>query len=175
MYFFFKAPASQNIPYTKVIFLGFRYDLRDVSLACLFLFLIGTIKPFHPLDTKAGKGIAFTIWTILIIAFCIFYAVDFANYGYLSERMRGNLLNLMQDTKSSVQLVWQNYPVIWMLIAIIVFISALLALITLIYNNILSKAKTSTKTNRIVWGIVFFLVLAFGIFWSIQSISFKME
>ncbi len=161
---FFKAPSTEHIPFPAVFFLGFRYDLRDVSIACLLLFLLGTIKPLHPFDTKAGRRVAFTIWTILIIIFSIFYAVDFANYSYLSERMRGNLLNLLQDTKSSFELMWQNYPVIWMIIGLIVSIAALITLVTFLYNIILSKPKKATKASRISWGIIFFLLLAFCIF-----------
>jgi phosphoglycerol transferase MdoB-like AlkP superfamily enzyme len=160
----FKAPATQSVPYFDVFFLGMRYDLRDVSIACLVLFLIGTITALHPLDKKWGRHIAFIIWTILIIIFSVFYAVDFGNYAYLSERLHANVLNLLQDTSTSLSLIWQNYHVGWILLGLILLIAALLALVRFTYNTILSRQKKATKGSRITWGIIFFLILAFGIF-----------
>ncbi|MGI8950599.1 MAG: LTA synthase family protein [Chitinophagaceae bacterium] len=160
----FNKPAAQTIPFAQVFFLGFRYDLRDVCIACLLIFLISLIPALHPLDKKWGKRISFIIWTILIVAFALFYTVDFANYAYLSERLRANLLNLLQDTKTSLGLVWENYHVAWILLGLIVLVAALLALIRITYNIVLSKPKHSTKQSKIFWGIFFFLLMAFGIF-----------
>ncbi len=36
--------------------LGFRYDLRMVSIVCLLVFICGLIKPIHPFRSQRGKG-----------------------------------------------------------------------------------------------------------------------
>src|SRR4051812_17604925 len=86
--FGFQSPPGNTTPFFPVFVLGMRYDLRDVCIACLLIFSIGTIPPLHPFEKKLGRRVSFFIWTILIIAFVIFYTVDFANYAYLFQRLR---------------------------------------------------------------------------------------
>ena len=88
----YKIPSNNTTPFFNVFILGLRYDLRDVCIACLILFLLGTIPALHPFEKKWGRRVSFIIWTILIVVFALFYVVDFANYGYLSERLRANVL-----------------------------------------------------------------------------------
>jgi phosphoglycerol transferase MdoB-like AlkP superfamily enzyme len=160
----FTIPTNNHTPFADVFLLGLRFDIRDVCIALLLLFIIGTIPALHPFEKKWGRRTSFIIWTILIIAFAFFYVVDFANYAYLSQRLRASLLNLLQDTKTSLGLVWENYHVGWIILAMILLVSALLGLVRLMYNIVLSRPKLTTKGSRITWSIVFFLIMALGIF-----------
>ena len=160
----FKIPSAQVTPYTRVFILGLRYDLRMVCIACLLLFLIGSVPALHPLEKKWGRRISFWIWGLLIVVFAVFYTVDFANYAYLSQRITGSVLNYLDDAKISMGMVWQTYHVGWILLALLVLVAGLLALVRILYNIVLSRPKNATKKTRISWGIVFFLLLALGIF-----------
>src|SRR6476620_317659 len=115
-------------------------------------FLFGTIRPLHPFEKKLGRRLSFFTWTILLIVFVIFYTVDFANYAYLFQRLRANLLNLLEDTKTSLGLIWENYHVILIVVVLIVIIVSLLDFISMLYKTILSKPKLTTKRSRITWG-----------------------
>lgn len=160
---FFKAPAGSNQHLLPAFVLGLRYDLRMVCIACLVLFLLGSIKPLHPLDKKWGNRISFWIWTIFIIVFAVFYVVDFANYAYLSQHLTASLLNYLDDAKISMGMVWQTYHVGWIVLILLLAIAGLLALIRLTYNITLSGQKTATRSSRIFWGILFFFLLVIGI------------
>ena len=162
--FSFKTPSTQATPFTQVFLLGLRYDLRMVSIACLLLFLIGSVPALHPLEKKWGKRISFWIWGLLIVVFAVFYTVDFANYAYLSQRITGSVLNYLDDAKISMGMVWQTYHVGWILLGLLVLIAALIALVRIAYNLVLSRPKDASKNTRISWAIVFFLLLALGIF-----------
>lgn len=152
-------------PKGPTFLLGLRYDLRDVAIACTLLFLLAQIPALHPFKTKAGKRLAFTLWTIFSIVFVVFYTVDFANYAYLQERLNAELLTLLQDTKDSASMVWQTYPVIWLLITLIVSVLLLLAIIKFWYKKITKlQSYPVAQTGRIVSPIVFFLFMAFFIF-----------
>src|SRR5215471_7661798 len=76
--FVFERGSHSSAELTDGLILGLRYDLRMVCIACLFFLLLGTIPALHPLNRKTGKTISFFIWIILIIAFALFYTVDFA-------------------------------------------------------------------------------------------------
>lgn len=153
-----------DVPYKDVFILGLRYDLRDACILSLILFLLGSIKPLHPFDKKAGRAIAFSILVIAIIFFTIFYVFDFANYAYLSQRLSASILTYLHDAKISMGMVWQTYPVFWIILGILIFIAFLVAIVRLIYNFMLSRKPHTTRASRIVWGIVFFLVVGLGIF-----------
>lgn len=144
--------------------LGLRYDLRDISIFCLLLFIIGSFRPLDPIQKKAGRAISFGLWLIFIIVFCVYYAIDFAHYAYLSQRLNGSVLNYLEDAKISSKMVWQTYPVIKIIIAIVIGISVLLSIVTLVYNHVLSKKITSTKQSRLISGIVLFVLFAIAIF-----------
>ena len=160
----FKIPSNTSTPFFNVFLLGLRYDLRDVCIASLLIFLIGSVPALHPFEKKWGRRTSFFIWTVLIVVFALFYTIDFANYSYLSVRLRANLLNLLQDTKTSLGLVWQTYHVGWIILALVLLGAGLLWLVTWMYNIVLSRQKLATKASRISWGIAFFLLMAAGIF-----------
>ncbi len=160
----FKTPALQPTPFYKIFLLGLRYDLRMVCIATLIVFVVGTIPALHPLDKKWGQRISFWLWSIFIVVFAVFYAVDFANYSYLSQRMSANIINYAYDAKISLGMVWQTYHVGWILLGLVLFVFGLLALIRSTYNIVLSRPKLANKPGRIISGILFFLLLSLGIF-----------
>jgi phosphoglycerol transferase MdoB-like AlkP superfamily enzyme len=144
--------------------LGFRFDLRVISILSLLLFLIGSFKPFHPIQKKAGRAISFMLWSIFILIFCFFYIVDFAHYAYLKQRLNGSVLNYVDDAKISAKMVWQTYPLLWIIIALVVGFVLLIGIVRMSYNHVLSKRPVSTKASRWAWSIFLFLVLAIGVF-----------
>ena len=144
--------------------LGLRFDLRDVSIVCLLLLIIGSFTPFNPIQKKAGRAVSFGLWSVIILVFCVFYAIDFAHYAYLSQRLNGSILNYLEDAKISSKMVWETYPVLKIIVALLIGISVLLSLITLAYNHVLSKQITSTKRSGLAWSFVLFCLFAVAIF-----------
>ncbi len=160
---FFKSPAGSDTHLFDAFVLGLRYDLRIVCIVCLLFFLLGTMHPLHPLDKKWGKRISFWIWTVAIVVFAFFYVIDFANYAYLNQHLTASILNYLDDAQISLSMVWQTYHVGWILVMLLLSIAGLLALIRSTYNTTLSKQKNATKKSKITWGIIFFVLLVFGI------------
>lgn len=160
----FKSISTASVDLTGAFLLGLRFDLRMVCIMALIFVILGMIPGLHPLDRKWGKRISFWIWIVVVIFFALFYVIDFANYAYLSQRVTVNLLTFLQDAKISAGVVWQTYPVVRIIIALILLCSALFAIITFTYNAVLSKPKTATKKSRILWTIAVVLLLGLGIF-----------
>jgi phosphoglycerol transferase MdoB-like AlkP superfamily enzyme len=144
--------------------LGMRYDLRIICIVALILFIFGSLGFLHPLNKKAGRTVALSLWVIFIIVFIFFYLIDFTNYAYLSQRMNANLLNYLEDAGISFKMMWQSYPVIWMIVGILAGAALLIWIVKSTYNYVLSKPIVAKKRARIWWGIAFFLLLAVGIF-----------
>jgi len=144
--------------------LGLRFDLRIICITALIVFLLGSIGFLHPLNKKSGKRLSFTLWIVFIILLLFFYTIDFTNYAYLSQRMNASLLNYLEDAGISFKMMWQSYPLLWMIIGIVVAAFLFIWIVRSTYNYILSKPMVATRKNRIIWGIVFFLLLGIGIF-----------
>ncbi len=144
--------------------LGFRYDIRVVSIFILLLFLLGLIAPLHPFHHSVGKSLVLWLVTLFSIIVSMFYILDFSFYAYLTQRLSGSILNYAQDAKISMSMVWQTYPVVWLIIALIAGVFVIRWFINLTFLQIEERSVKSTRITRIGWGILFFLVLALGIF-----------
>ncbi|HKG68081.1 MAG TPA: sulfatase-like hydrolase/transferase [Segetibacter sp.] len=145
--------------------LGFRYDLRMVSIVGLLIFILGLIKPLHPFHTKRGKIISNTLWIIFALLLCLFYSVDFAHYNYLGQRLNGSVLNYLDDAMTSINMIWQTYPVIKIVLSLLAGMAILSLVVRSTYRHVSKNSLyTTEKAGRIGWSIVVFLLLAVGIF-----------
>jgi phosphoglycerol transferase MdoB-like AlkP superfamily enzyme len=160
----FPVPTENFSELVPSFFLGLRYDLRIVSIVAFILFLLGSISFLHPLNKKVGRTVALSLWLIFILILVMFYLVDFTNYAYLSQRMNANLLNYVEDAGISMKMMWQSYPVLWMILGIIAATAIFIWITNATYNYVLSKPIVATRASKWGWGIVFFLLLAVGIF-----------
>jgi len=118
-YLFFNKQGYTFSGITDALFLGFRFDLRAISVLLLIILLLGSIPVLHPFQSAVGKKLSFTILALAIIVMVFFYIVDFAHYSYLSQRLNASVLNYLQDLGISINMVWQSYPVGWFLLALI--------------------------------------------------------
>lgn len=163
--FVFK-PASVSLSETiPAFFMGFRYDARVVCFVLLLFFLIGSIPHFNPFTNKLSRKIFFTLWGIVIFLLVFFYCIDFAHYSYLSARLNAQILNYLEDKTISFTMVWQSYPVIWMLLGIIAISALLLWVVIKIYSRISNRSAEIKKANRITWSVaacLFFLIAVWG-------------
>ncbi len=163
--FVFPAPTgAMPVPYRQALFLGLRYDARMVAVACLLLFVTGLIPALQPFRKAKGKKVAFGLWFIVFLTFLIFYCVDFANYAYLTERLNGGLLNYMADARTSMQMIWQTYPVLRIILIIVASMFLLMWVARKLHARIAQRQTPLTGPLRIVYPVAFFLLLAFLIF-----------
>ncbi len=160
----FPVPTDQFSELIPSFILGLRYDLRIISIVALVLFVLGSFNFLHPLNKKTGRAIALGLWLLFILILVLFYVVDFTNYAYLSQRMNASLLNYVEDAGISMKMMWQSYPVLWMILGIIASAALFIWITKATYNYVLSKPIVATRTSKWGWGIVFFLLLAVGIF-----------
>ncbi|HVM90234.1 MAG TPA: sulfatase-like hydrolase/transferase [Puia sp.] len=149
---------------TSSFLLGLRFDLRDVSILCLFLLISGSIPFLNPFNEKAGKILFRIIVVIAAFLLAFFYSVDFAHYSYLSQRLNASVLNYLGDAAISTKMVWQSYPVLKILILLGVMTWGVSWLINRKLKKIAISTQLSAKRSRVIWFVVCFLVFGFCIF-----------
>ncbi len=152
-------------------YLGLKYDLRLILVIILPLFLIAWIKPLNPVTSKSAR----TGWlSYLSLAFAVtvfYYFADFIHYSYLHKPLDASVLRFADDLFISVKMMWQSYPVIWMLLA--------LGALTFVYNFLLrrltfpvykhAKENQHSKPQRRWWQKTLFvsacvILYIFGLF-----------
>jgi glucan phosphoethanolaminetransferase (alkaline phosphatase superfamily) len=55
--------------------------------------------------------------TLLVL---FFFGADFGHFAYVSTRLNASALNFAEDAKISFEMLWQSYPVIWILVSLLV-------------------------------------------------------
>ena len=116
---FFK-PA--NIPAHTLFssfWLGLQYDLRWIAIvllpiACLSLFPV--FSPFYSERTKKGWAVYLAVITLMLL---FFFGADFGHFAYVSTRLNASALNFAEDAKISVEMLWQSYPMIWIMASLL--------------------------------------------------------
>lgn len=121
--------ANNPIPFnelTKAFYLGLKFDLRLVLIVLLPVFFIGWIKPLNPVLNRPARMIWLSYLTITFAIAVFYYFADFIHYSYLRKPLDASVLRFVEDFSISFNMMWQSYPIVWMVIG--------LAAITLFYN-----------------------------------------
>ncbi|HEY4291026.1 MAG TPA: sulfatase-like hydrolase/transferase [Puia sp.] len=145
--------------------LGIRYDLRYVGILEVIILLAGAIPALDLFRSKAGRRLVLGLTGVGAAGIVFFYSVDFAHYSYLSQRLNASVLNYLTDAGISVNMVWQTYPVIRIILLIVAGTWLGRRGVRAIYERIQrSVAGEAGKKARISWFVVSFLVLGLAIF-----------
>ncbi len=163
-YWTFKPDESSFGNTLPAFWLGFRYDARIVAIIILTMLIFGSFRPLDPFHSNAGKKAWLFFLMLVSIFFILFYVFDYLNFRYLSQRLNASALSFLEDAKISAGMIWQTYPVFKILIGIIITSILLARLLKKLYLHIGRKSTVATKSLRIRWFLIAFLVCAFAIF-----------
>jgi len=164
LYFFSNQQSYGLSKLGGAFFLGLRYDLRMIAILLIPMLLLGSIPFLHPFTSKLGKKIWMTILGIASVFALFFFAVDFAHYAYLEQRLNASSLNYLEDAKISMGMVWQSYPIIRILLGILLMAALLIWVFNRVHRTVSKQTYTGTKRSRILFFIGSFLVCGFFIF-----------
>ena len=102
--------------------LGFRYDLRWISIILAPILLFSFVPRFSPFFSLRAKRF-WTNYLALITTFTfIIFGADFGHFAYVSTRLNASAMVLLEDASISLRMVWESYPIIWIVIAMIIIV-----------------------------------------------------
>lgn len=101
-------------------FLGLRYDARWIALVLLPVILISHIPRLSPFFSNGNKK--WWTWYLAIITFIIFFffAAGFGSFSYNRTPLDAGAMNFVEDPKVSLKMMFQTYPMVWMILGLIV-------------------------------------------------------
>ncbi len=163
---FAKDAASHTTEdFLYALFLGIKFDLRLASALSLLVLILAI------LFFKKKRKLNHTVHTLFVSAellLLIFYIFDFGHYFYLESRMTSAFLKMTQNPAISAQMMWQSYPVIWILLLVVLLTYAFNKLFKhfIFFSdlNLKQHYPLSLKAKIISWllAIIFYASLIYG-------------
>lgn len=100
--------------------MGLRYDLRWISVILLPVVLFSTFPRYTPFYSARNKK--WWTWYLAVITLIVFFffAAGFGSFSYIHSPLDAGAMNFVEDFSISVTMIWQTYPLIWMLLGLLV-------------------------------------------------------
>jgi phosphoglycerol transferase MdoB-like AlkP superfamily enzyme len=118
-----------NIPFSSLLpsfWLGFRFDAKWISMILLPIAILSLYPKFSPFFSERNKRLWSYYLAVTSFIVLFFFGADFGNFSYNHTRINASALNFAEDPVISFKMLWQSYPMVWILsaLAITVFLMA---------------------------------------------------
>lgn len=146
-------------------FLGLRFDLRWISIVLLPIIVSSLIPECSPFYNQRNRKV--WTWYLAIVTFILifFFAADFGCFAYNKTRIAASALNFVEDPKESALMLWQSYPIVWMVIGLLVTVVLLRMMFRRMHNNVVLRTEGKGIRYQRKWfvaAIFFFAFLVYG-------------
>ena len=155
-------PASESVhDLLPSFFLGLRYDLRWIALVLAPIVLLSLWPRLSPFYAERNKKL--WTWYLAAMTFFIvfFFAADFGCFAYNQNRLGASALNFAEDAKISARMLWQSYPIVWMLGGLVVAVLFLRWIFWRTHFYVVSRTEGRGIPYRRKWIGAGLLVLGF--------------
>jgi hypothetical protein len=163
----FKPANTSVISLLPSFWLGFRFDAKWIAIILLPIAILSMYSKFSPFFSERNKRLWSYYLAITTIIVLFFFGADFGNFSYNHTRINASALNFAEDPVISLKMLWQSYPMIWIVAALII---AVILLAKVFKKAHVETLKRNLKKNTIYkkrWhaGTIIFLGWClFGVF-----------
>jgi phosphoglycerol transferase MdoB-like AlkP superfamily enzyme len=163
--FAFKPESEEWNNLFPSFFLGLRFDLRWISIILLPIVIASLIPKLSPFYCERNKKM--WTWYLAIMTFVIifFFAADFGAISYNRTHVGASALNFIEDPVISIKMLWQSYPLIWMVLGLIFIVILLRGVFRKVHVYIVSRTDGKGIPYKRKWfllSILFFGFLVYG-------------
>ncbi len=160
---YFKIEIADKAKILPTYWLGIRYDARVIAIASLLILLLSYIRFFNPFKTKLGIKVCFVLYALFILLLIVFYSADFGYYAYVKQRLNANILEFSKDKTIATTMLWQSYPVLWIIVCWVLVFFIIYYFIRKTYAFV-NKQTVSLNKAKPIWHITAFLLLGICIY-----------
>ena len=150
--------------------LGLLYDARWICIVLAPIVIASFIPRLSPFKTDATKQ--FWIIYLIIITFLIlfFFAADFGHFQYVRTRLNASALNFFEDARISFEMIWESYPILWLLLGLGILVFLLTYLVNRTYFKVTNQnASRSPYDYQRRWYVITLLLFASLIYGNIGT------
>ena len=118
----FLAFRPSDVSFGEVIpsfLMGIRYDIRWISFILLPIVLFSMsprLSPFFSVRNKKWWTLYLAVSTFIVF---FFFAAGFGSFSYNRTPLDAGAMNFVEDPGISMKMIWQTYPLIWMIIGLV--------------------------------------------------------
>ena len=148
----------------QAIWVGFRFDLRLSVLITLPIIWAFLIPHWNLLTVPILQKLSQIYLAIAVVGTVFFYGFDLGNYSYLGHRMDVSTLRLLENPIIAMEMAWESYPIVWIVLGLI---GCTLAIFWWIQNGfliLLGQSQVQRFRHRAMGFILGGLVVLFS-FW----------
>ena len=156
-----------NMPLSSLLpsfWLGFRYDVKWIAVILLPIALLSVhpkFSPFYSERTKRWWSYYLACATLIVL---FFFGADFGNFSYNHTRINASALNFAEDPVISFKMLWQSYPMVWILLALVLSVIMLSRLFKKTHVTVVKKNTQEEITYRRRWHAIAIFFLAWSLF-----------
>ncbi|MCE3281889.1 MAG: hypothetical protein K0Q66_626 [Chitinophagaceae bacterium] len=100
--------------------LGMAFDIRWICILLLPIILFSYVPRFSPYSSARAKRIWTSYLALATFVTIFFFGADYGHFAYVSTRLNASALNFYEDAAISMEMLWESYPVFWILLALVV-------------------------------------------------------
>jgi phosphoglycerol transferase MdoB-like AlkP superfamily enzyme len=163
--FAFKPEGEEWKNLVPSFFLGLRFDLRWISIILLPIVIAGLFPELSPFYSNKNRKM--WTWYLAAVTFVVifFFAADFGAITYNRTHVGASALNFAEDPGISLKMLWQSYPLIWMILGLMFIVFMLRWMFRKMHVYVVSKTDGKGIPYNRNWffaSIFFFGFLVYG-------------
>ena len=172
-YFAFKPGDLSFSDLIPSFLLGVRYDLRWIAIILLPIVVVSLMPSLSPFYSAKNKK--WWTWYLAIMTFIVFFffAADFGNFSYNKTRLNASALNFFEDASISMAMLWQSYPIFWMVTGLLVAVLFFRWMYHRTHWTVIAKTEGQGILYRRKWFYVSVILLFIFIYGSLSTSSLK--
>jgi phosphoglycerol transferase MdoB-like AlkP superfamily enzyme len=148
----------------KAFYMGTKFDLRFALVFCAPLVLVTSLPFISPVKYNWSKKLYQLIFPLALCAILMVALLDLYFFEYQKVRLNSTILELLVNTKTSLEMAWQTYPIISLsLLSLVFFIVNFFIVRAFIKESDYYHGSISFKVK--FFNVLFFILLyALGIY-----------
>lgn len=172
---FFKPKETGILELLPAFWLGLKYDLRWIAFILFPIALFSTYPKFSPFYSERLKKFWTVYLGILTLLVLFFYGADFGQFAYINARLNADALIFAEDPQESLQMVWQSYPIIWILIGLFGAVLMMIWMFRRTHVEVVDKNLNIHKFSyRRRWHVIALLIMGWFMygFFTLKPLNF---
>ncbi|MBS1512993.1 MAG: sulfatase-like hydrolase/transferase [Bacteroidetes bacterium] len=145
--------------------LGLKYDLRWIAIVLSPIIVLSIFKRFSPFHSERNKKIWTYYLAVITLVIMFFYGADYGNFSYNHTRIAASALNFKDDPHEMFGMLWESYPILWILfaLAVAVFLAAKL------FNRIHGSVDANNYWHKFEYKRRWYLLALLLMFWFVYG------
>ena len=144
--------------------LGFRFDCKWIAFILLPIAIFPIRLSWSPFYSERNKKIwtYYLAFSTLIVLF--FFIADLVNFSYNHTRINASALNFAEDPGISFKMLWESYPMIWIIIGLIVAVFVIARVFRRTHVKVVKKNEGYITLSQKKWHMAAILLLGWCVF-----------